>query len=186
MKEFNKALRCKAEKMVNENLSALMPDQEIGFKTVEENEITFHELLVYKFELEMQNLELRKTQANLEIAKARYFEIFEMAPLSYVIVSADGIIIETNLISEELFGAERRFLIGKEFSQFILNEDQDIYYFHRRNLFETLSPQESELRMVKRDGAVLRVILNSDIVQNVDGLKICQSLITDITNNKAV
>ena len=113
-----------------------------------------HELRVHQIELEMQNEELRRAQAELGAARARYFDLYDLAPVGYVTVSEKGLILEANLTAATLLGVARGSLIKRPMSKFILKEDHDIYYLHRKKLFETREPQECELRMGKEDGTV--------------------------------
>ena len=141
-------LRRRAEEMARgkaaqapEDLEALSP---------EETRRMLHELRVHQIELEMQNEELRRAQAELDAARARYFDLYDLAPVGYFTVSEQGLIMEANLTAATLLGVARGALVMQRFSRFILRDDQDIYYLLRRQLSKTGAPQVCDLRLVKR------------------------------------
>lgn len=113
---------------------------------------TIHELRVHQIELEMQNEELRRTQEQLDAARTRYFDLYDLAPVGYCIVSTEGLILEANLTVVTLLGLARSALIRQPITRFIHVEDQDIYYRHRKRLFDHCESYACELRMVKKDG----------------------------------
>ncbi|MEI6309655.1 MAG: PAS domain-containing protein, partial [bacterium] len=123
-----------------ENLEALSP---------EETRLLLHELQVHQIELEMQNEELRRTQLELDATRARYFDLYDLAPVGYCTLSEQGLILEANLAAATLLGSARGALVRQLISRFIHKEDQDIYYLHLKQLFQTGEPQACELRMVK-------------------------------------
>lgn len=88
----------------------------------------------------------------LEASRARYFNLYDLAPVGYCTLNEKGLILEANLTAANMLGLTRGTLVKKLISRFILKEDQDIYYHHRKQLFETGVPQACELRMVKKDG----------------------------------
>jgi PAS domain S-box-containing protein len=63
---------------------------------------------VHQVELEMQNEELRTMQERLAASLARSTELFDFAPIGYVVTDAVGMIRTLNLAAARLLGAERR------------------------------------------------------------------------------
>jgi PAS domain S-box-containing protein len=151
-----------------------------------------HELRVHQIELEMQNEELRRTQVGLDSARARYFDLYDFAPVGYCTISENGLILESNLTAATLLGMVRSELVKQPFSRLILREDQDIFYLSRKQLLGTGEPQTCELRMVKRDGTTFWALLQAIGVENeqvgsgqaTDGARVLRVVLSDITERK--
>jgi len=146
---------------------------------------TIHELQVHQIELEMQNENLRAMQLQLVDAQARYFDLYDLAPVGYLSVSEKGIILESNLTADTLLGVPRNRLDKRPISKVIHKEDQDIYYLNRKKLFETGAPQQCELRLLK-DGekpfwARLQATLGTD---RAGGDPVCRLVLSDISECK--
>lgn len=114
--------------------------------------VAIHELRVHQIELEMQNEELRRTQAERDAAQARYFDFYDLAPVGYVTVAEHGLILHANLTAAAMLGVPRSNLSKQRLNHFIDREDQDAYYLLQRQLTECQQPRSSELRMKKEDG----------------------------------
>jgi diguanylate cyclase (GGDEF)-like protein/PAS domain S-box-containing protein len=143
-----------------------------------------HELRVHQVELEMQNEELRRSQMELVASRARYFDLYELAPVGFFTLSDQGLILEANLTAATLLGVARGTLLKLPLTCFILPEDQDIYYRHRKKLLATGSPQVCELQMVKRDGTHFRARLEATAAKAADGAPEYRALLSDITGRK--
>ena len=128
-----------------------------------------HELRVHQIELEMQNEELRRTQEELEVSRARYFDLYDLAPVGYFTLSEQGLILEANLTAAKLLGVARGALVKQPLSRFILPGDQDIHYLHRKQLLETGAPQSWELRMLRKDAAPFWARVEATTAQGADG-----------------
>ncbi len=50
-------------------------------------------LQVHQIELEMQNEELRRTELELNVAQARYLDLYDHAPVGFCTVGEGGIIL---------------------------------------------------------------------------------------------
>jgi diguanylate cyclase (GGDEF)-like protein/PAS domain S-box-containing protein len=114
---------------------------------LEEASRLLHELRVHQIELELQNEDLRSAQLALERSHARYFELYDLAPVGYLTLSDAGLIEEANLAAASLLGLPRQALVRQPLSRFIRREDLDIYYRINRELTSTGEDQRCELRL---------------------------------------
>jgi PAS domain S-box-containing protein len=139
--------------MQNEELRLAQNEAGNGYATATEaTRRALYELRVHQIELEMQNEELRRTQGELDAARARYFDLYNLAPVGYITLSEHGLILEANLTAATLLGVPRGALVNQPISRFILQADQDTYYLRRKQLFDTGEPQTWELRMLYKGG----------------------------------
>jgi len=177
-----KALRRRAEALaaeaagrMPENVEVLSPDAARR---------ALHELRVHQIELEMQNEELRRTQQELEASRERYFDLYDLAPVGYFTLSEQGLILEATLTAAKLFGVARSVLVKQPLSRFILPEDQDIHYRHRKALLETGAPQSWELRVLRKDATPLWVRVEATTAQGIEGSPVWRAVVSDITESK--
>lgn len=145
-----------------------------------------HELRVHQAELEMQNENLRGTQEALEESWAQYFDLYDLAPVGYVTVTEKGLIVEANLTAANLLGVPRAALIKQPLTRSILPDDQDIYYRHRKLLFETGASQVCELRLKKAaDSTPFWARVEATLARDEKtGVPVCRATISDITEGR--
>ncbi|EGV19643.1 EAL domain-containing protein [Thiocapsa marina] len=174
-----RALRQEAEARIGSDATPSSTD--LAALTPEAIRRTLHELQVHQIELTMQNEELRRVQAEIDAVRARYFDLYDLAPVGYCTLSETGLILEANLTAASLLATPKSALIKQPLSRFIVKDDQDLYYLHRKRLFETGEPQECDLRQVKADGARVWVHLAATAAQADDGASVCRVVISDIT-----
>ena len=82
-------LRQKAEAAFREKAASATPESEAALSP-EQIRRTLQELRVHQIELEMQNEELRRAQVKLDAARARYFDLYDLAPVGYCTLSERG------------------------------------------------------------------------------------------------
>ena len=141
-----------------------------------------HELQVHQIELEMQNEELRQAQADLAALQTRYFDLYDRAPVGYVTLNEQGTMLEANLAATVLLGTTRRAAGKQTLTQFILPEDQDIYYRQHRLLLQTDDIQRCEVRIMRPDGTWRWVQLDMSIARDeAEGAHIARVVLSDIT-----
>jgi len=151
-----------------------------------ETQRTLHELQVHQIELEMQNEELRRAQVELEATQARYFDLYDLAPVGYCTLNKPGLILEANLTAATLLGVTRSSLVMQPFTRFILREDQDIFYHHRQQLFATGASQVAEMRLVRADETIFWANLEATAAIDTDGAPVCRLVMSDISERKLV
>lgn len=143
-----------------------------------------HELRVYQIELEMQSDELRHANMAMEASRARYFELYDLAPVGYFTVSEKGLILEANLSTTKLFGVSRSALLKQPISGFIVKADQDIYYHVRRKLRSIGESRSCELRMLKHGAAEFWARLEATAAQSQDGEPVLLVVLSDVTERR--
>jgi PAS domain S-box-containing protein len=165
-----------------ERKAAMLPEV-LHAMSPEEIQHTVHELQVHQIELEMQNENLRLAYVELDALRARYFDLYDLAPVGYVTVSEKGLILEANLTAATMLDVLRSALVNHPLFQFIFKEDHDVYYLCRKQLFET-GVQQCELRMLKHNEVSFWVHLRLSAVKDESGGSMCRIIIIDITERK--
>lgn len=191
-KEESARLRLKAEDILSEDahlvseIAKTMIPEKINEMSLEEIRQMIHELHVHQIELEMQNQELQRAYNEVDSAQARYFDLYNLAPVGYLTLSDKGMILEANLTAATMLDLPRLALISQPLSRFIFNEDQDIYYLHSRELSRYRDNTMSyDLRMVKDDETMFWANLNAILINSGDGGEpICRIVMSDITSRK--
>ena len=143
-----------------------------------------HELRVHQIELEMQNEELRRAQLELDASRARYFDLYDLAPVGYCTISDKGLVLEANLTIADLLNIGRAAVVGQPLTRFLHREDQDTYYRHLRRLLETGAPQALELRMVRDGSPPFWAQLTTRAAYQPDGASVYRVVVGDISERK--
>jgi PAS domain S-box-containing protein len=118
-------------------------------------EALLHELQVHQVELEIQNEALRQAQNELEESRDRYIDLFESAPVAYVILSRDGRVADGNLLAARILGLAQAQLLQRPFEDFIAptalerwREQTTVAWARTAN-----APLDCELLLRNADGA---------------------------------
>lgn len=143
-----------------------------------------HELRVHQIQLQMQNEDLRRIQADLDAARSRYFDLYDLAPVGYCTVTDTEHILQANLTAATLMGMPCSELVGKPIQRFIAPTDQDIYYRHCQNLAQSGLPQSCELRLIKPDGSQFWAQLTATQIQGAPWHAARRLVLTDINERK--
>jgi len=130
--------------------------------------------------------EQARLTADLAATRARYFDLYDVAPVGYCTVSEQGRILEANLTAATLLGVVRGGLVDQPITRLILDADQDSYDVHSKQLFESGEPYSLELRMLKEDGTSFWAHLAATAAQDADGVLVCRVVLSDISVSKSL
>ncbi len=146
---------------------------------------TMHELRVHQIELDMQNEELRRVQAELEDSRQRYFDLYELSPVGYCTLDAQGVIREINLTAAHLLGLNREQLLGAPFSRFLATtEDSTKFYRLRHGMTPSASPASCELRVARAGAEPFCCQFHVSCVQPLGEEPVFLVAMADVTSNK--
>jgi len=173
------SLRHQAEERVRKEAKGL--EKELDALSPTAIKQLIHELRVHQFELEIQNEELRTAQLELELARARYFELYDRAPVGYLTLTPKGIVLKANRAARALLKNPKSELLGRPVTDLILAEDQDILYLLRQELKGKGEAVSCELR-VKRSQRWVEITATNDIVPEGDAVILL--LVSDIQERR--
>lgn len=138
------------------------------------------ELRIHQEELKIQNEELQRIQQELEISKAKYFELYDLAPVGYITLTPELAIKESNLATSAMLGVERRDLIDRRLSSFVAPQSYESLYLHFRRLAQGKGQQKHTFLLRRQDGNELQVQFHSNLVEE-GAVKGFRSILTDVT-----
>ena len=139
------------------------------------------EISIYHQELEYQNMELSRIRSELEISQRHYYDLFNEAPIGYVLFNRDYSIVAANKAFSRLVDMETPL---HSFPQIIHPESQDIFYFHVRNLLKQGTVESVQL-VLRGNSKDIPVRIESNLQVESDKLLI-RSAVLDMSQEKEV
>lgn len=176
---MDSSLRKKAEELLNSDVELDSVLDNVNFAQL------LHELRVHQIELKLQNEELLNTQQNLRESQQKYFEYFHQAPLSYLTLDDNGVILEANLRCRELLlKGNNRELTGKPLITFISTNYHLQFVDHLQIIFTTGQPDTCELILRHQPDESPRYVQLESKVVTKNSSMVCWTTMTDITHQK--
>lgn len=147
----------------------------------EEARNLLQELHIHQVELEMQNEEIRRTQAELETALARYTDLYDFAPVAYFTLDDRGWVLEANLTAARLLGTERSRLLQQPLAPFIRTEDKQKFRAYLIAVVQGQVAPPLELYLQGEGEAKVAVQLDSLLVPDAAGRPQVRTSLIDVT-----
>ena len=146
-----------------------------------DTERLYHELAVHQIELEMQNEELRNDLVQIEESLARYSDLYDFAPVGYLTLDENGLVLEANLTIAQQLGIERSRLVGSPLSVYIVITDSNAFRSHLGSVLKDKTHQACEVRFMKDGGGEFHALLNTILIMDVVGERRVRTSVMEIT-----
>ena len=128
------------------------------------------EMELQQIELERQNKELILAKHLEEIAREKYTNLFNFAPMGMAFVAPDGHWLKVNPVIPALLGYTEAELLAKTFQEITHPQDlaQDLDYV-RQMLEGTIQSYQMEKRFFHKSGSIIWVLLSVSLVHDHEG-----------------
>jgi PAS domain S-box-containing protein len=144
-----------------------------------------HDLNLYQIEIELQQENLLKTQSELEESQNKYLNLYDLAPIGYITMDQNGLILEINQPGAELFDIDKQSLVNRSFSRYISPEFQNIFHSLRLLALEKMTLQSAEIKLIRKNGPLFYAQLNiKAVINSMTGNKELLTFICDISERK--
>jgi PAS domain S-box-containing protein len=147
-------------------------------------EILAHELEVHQIELAMQNEQLRRAQVALEESRDRYLNLYELAPIGYLTLSASGMITEINLTGTQLLGENRTKLLIRRFDFCVHPDDRERWHRYFTQALQQTEKRSCELVLLRSDHSQFHARLDTQSRISDDGATLLHIALSDISELK--
>jgi len=155
----------------------------VGQKTEVESVRLFHELQVHQIELEMQNEELRRAGEEVETGLERYTELYDFAPVGFLTLNNDGVILQVNLTGARLLGVERTRLVNRRFGLFVSAHARPAFNIFFKRIFESRTKEVCEVALCAEEDRPLYADIQGQVTE--DGRE-CRLVFQDITERRQI
>ncbi len=174
------ALRHRAEKKLARD--GKKPENEASYDAL----ALIHELQVHQIELEMQNEELRRAQAETDKLRRKFEDLYNFAPIGYLTLDKRGLIRESNLAAASCLGITRDLLKNAPFISFLtVSSVPGFRAFLNRTLAGGLR-EECEVKLLQGGKPPTRTALIEGVADYRDDVmaQAVRVAIIDITEHK--
>ena len=144
------------------------------------------DLHTHQIELQMQNQELVRANGDLERSRARYFELFDFAPVPYFTFSPRGTIESLNLAAAELLRTDRQRALGTPAFAYFDGNSRAEFRDHLERVFQEPGKHALDLELAPGSaGPRTHVHLVSRLIRGEMGdSPLCLTAAVDITERK--
>lgn len=137
--------------------------------------------LYYLSAIEACKRELQETQRLLKDARARYTCLYDAAPLAFITLDNQGIILEMNEASATLLGNERAYILGQPLTTWLTDDNKLLFLEQLQRAFCTGARINIELTLKISGRNTFEAHLDGIIVAGNDQSNVCRTVMTNLS-----
>ena len=134
-------------------------------------------------QLESQNTLLRQSKSDLDVSRARYFDLYDQAPVGYCTLNEEAQIVEANHTVSSLLGLEPESLVQQPMQRFVKTVDRVSFENAFKEVIGSGIPQSREMQMLMASGATIWTHLSLNHARE-NGKPSVRVVINDVTERK--
>ncbi len=139
------------------------------------------ELRVHQTELEVQNQELREAQERLETSRRRYADLFDLAPVAYLILDRTASVLDANQAAADLFRVDRDQLLGHPLAPLVSGSAREAFFRHIHETRMSLKSTQADLVFRRRGGEEWAGEIRSTQISDAEDEPRLLAAVTDLT-----
>lgn len=146
--------------------------------------LLLEELRERQYQLELQNIQLKEAQIEIERSRDMYASLYDYSPVGMVTLNREGYIKNINFTCSQLLGFDGSQIIGKPFSIFLHKNGfpEFMSYLKKCSSSEVCS---NELMLNAKDNKEITVQIFSTLVSEyISGEQVIHCTVIDITEKK--
>jgi PAS domain S-box-containing protein len=181
-----KSLEMNKKENIKEHIDSVLGNKTVILETAYSKSLEqlVEELKIYQYELEFQNSELIRIQSDLEVSRNDYKQLFQNAPIAYLVLDIDLRITECNTtflnMVTQLDALEKRL----DFRRFIHPGDQDLFHFFTNDMIKGGGANQIEIRLMAVGNICRYVNIVANIFHDSSDGRFFRFAISDISDRK--
>ncbi len=167
MNNFNQESRKHAERLIE------LSEYDVVKLTPKQITELLHELAEHQLELIRQNEALQQSKTNpendqtkTELDSDRFFQLFDMSPISYLTLDSKGIIRDCNQAFTTLIAQDRQHLLGRHLVELIDINSRGLFELQFNNVLQHAQRCSVELALLDQSAATIFVSLSAQVLSN--------------------
>ncbi|SNS01704.1 PAS domain S-box protein [Hymenobacter mucosus] len=139
------------------------------------------EMQTSQIELEMQYEEVQLAQAEAELLRKQYEDLYEFAPVGYCTLTETGVIEQLNMRACQLLGLVRNNARGRRLALFVAPECREEFSDYLTSLRQTGTRQVCHLHMVNAESVPLYIRVEGQVWDDAATVPTCRLALIDVT-----